>query len=192
MNWLYHGSAAADIRILQPPPSPQYVGEPGVYLSGNLPYALFYIWDREKLGTARKHVTAGIRGGMVYYEEQFDRQTEAFYRGVSGWIYHIHPPKNIRPVENREEMYLCPGQVPVDRGERIPDVYAALLQWEKAGKLTIRRFDRQTEERRAALTGRIAQVIREAGFYAKDPNQAGFFRRYFSAAWEQAKELGPV
>ena len=69
MKKLYHGSAVEGLKILQPL-SPLHSNEEKnvVYLSGNRPYSLFYIWGEDKTGSSYKYVTCGLRDGIVHYE----------------------------------------------------------------------------------------------------------------------------
>lgn len=80
MNILYHGSAVPDIQIIKVTSKLHGTDDTKVlYLTDNLPYSLFYIWDATHNIKTGKHITAWIKDGIVYYEEQFKGQLEAFY-----------------------------------------------------------------------------------------------------------------
>ena len=98
MAYLYHGTHAGGIKVLEPRSLLHGTNESVVYLTGNRVYGLFYIWDREHtMGPA--YITAGIVKGRVIYEEQFPNQLECFYKGVSGWLYTVngsHPNQGLK------------------------------------------------------------------------------------------------
>lgn len=74
MNYLYHGSDVAGITALEPR-SPLHNSDKRVgYLTGNIPYALIYIWDAKHTGYDRTYVTGWLRDGIASYEEQFPDQ----------------------------------------------------------------------------------------------------------------------
>lgn len=76
-----------------------------LYLTGNLSYALVYIWDVEKAGARVKHITCGILRGVVYCEERFANQLEEFYGGVAGYVYRVENTPDFAPVSGREDMF---------------------------------------------------------------------------------------
>lgn len=186
MEYLYHGSAIAGISELEPRSKLHGTRRSVVYLTDNLPCALFYIWDGARVGYGEKHVTGGIKNGIAFYEEQFPNQLERFYGGVSGYLYHIPKMPAVRPLDGREGLYYTGEATAPAKAELIPDVYRALLSQEALGKLEVRRYNEQTPERRRELVELIAAVIVREGFCRDDPARAAFLQKYFSAAWETA------
>lgn len=186
MEYLYHGSAIAGIGALEPRSRLHGTERRVVYLTDNLPCALFYIWDGARIGYQEKHVTGGIRNGIAFYEEQFPNQLETFYGGVSGYLYHIPKTPAVRPLDGREGLYYVGETVAPAKAELIPDVYQALLRCETLGQLEVRRYSEQTPERQRELVELIAAVIIREGFCQNDPARAAFLRKYFAAAWETA------
>ncbi len=87
MDYLYHGSIISGIKYIKPNSRLHGSDKEVVYLTDNIPYALFYIWDKEHNHYSGKHVTAWIKDGTAYYEEQFPNQLKTFYKGVSGYLY---------------------------------------------------------------------------------------------------------
>ena len=74
-EYLYHGTVVPNIKVLNAVSSLHGGGEQKiVYLTDNPAYALLYIWDSVKNLKTGKHVTAWIKDGIVYYEEQFSEQ----------------------------------------------------------------------------------------------------------------------
>ena len=71
-RYLYHGSIVPNITELITN-AKSHDGKSNVlYLTDSLPYSLFYIWDSKHNLKKGKHVTCGIKNGIVYYEEQFE------------------------------------------------------------------------------------------------------------------------
>lgn len=186
MEYVYHGSAVPGIERLEARSVLHGTDRRIVYLTGSVPYALFYIWDEGRIGSPIKHVTGWVKGGTAYYEEQSPRQLERFYRGTSGWLYSAPKTPEMGTVENRESLFYNLGDTPV-QSRQVPDVYEELLRHEAAGELVVLRFEEQTEQRQDELTGLIAEVIVRADFYREDEVQQAFMKKYFSRAWERAE-----
>ena len=190
MEYLYHGSAVPGIQALEARSTLHGTDKRIVYLTDNIPYALFYVWDEGLTGSPVKHVTGWVKGGAAHYEEQFPHQLKRFYRGASGWLYRT-PKGDARAVEGREGLFYAEGDAPVEAAY-IPDVYEALLRHEAAGELRVLRFVEQTRERQEELVELIAQVILRADFYREDSVQRAFMQRYFTQAWKRAEDGRPA
>ena len=185
----YHGSAVANLTELQPLSKLHQSEERVVYLSSGLPYVLFYIWDTAKTGSSRKWVTGRLKDGVAYYEEQFPGQLRAFYEGVHGYIYSILPSESIQPMPQREGLFFSGESVKVYRTQEIPDVYQALLQYEREGKFKLLRFEDASSEKQEELIDRIATYIRESNLLEQDNEHSRFMRKYFVDAWRKAQEV---
>lgn len=183
---LYHGSVQGGITALEPRSLLHGDDERVVYLTDSPAYALLYLWDPARTGSPRKYVTGGIREGEAFYEEQFPHQLEAFYRGVSGWLYELDAPASLHALPGRPRLYYACNDVPVVRAVHVPDAYAALLEHEAAGHMRVLRYTEQSSARQQELTGMIAAYIRQSGFFADDPIQRAFMQRRFADAWAQA------
>jgi len=188
VEYLYHGSAVGGITALEARSKLHGAERRVVYLTDNIPYALFYVWDEGRTGYAGKHVTGWVKNGVAYYEEQFPHQMEEFYRGVPGWLYRAPKGPEIRAVEGRESLFYSPIDTPV-KAEYRSDVYEEFLRFEAAGKLKVLRYLEQTKERQAELIALIAEAIARADFFQEDEAQRAFMKRYFSKAWERALAL---
>lgn len=190
MSYLFHGSHIKGITSLKPCSVLHGSDKKVVWLTEKVPYALIYIWDGEHNNLRReKHVTAWVKEGMTYYEEQFPDQLETFYKGVSGYLYHIPHMPDIKAYENREGMYYCADEVTVERVSFVSDVYDELLRYEQKGDFTVRRFCEQTAERQRELTELMATAILRDNFCEGNEDKAGFYKMYFEKSWEIAKEL---
>ena len=184
----YHGSAVANLAELQPLSKLHQSEEQVVYLSSHLPYVLFYIWDTEKTGSSRKWVTAWLKDGVAYYEEQFPGQLKAFYEGVRGYVYSVLPSDSIQSMPQREDLFYSTEPVKVYHTQEIPDVYQMLLQYEREGKFKLLRFEVASPEKQAELIDRIATYIRESNLLEQDNEHSRFIRKYFVDAWRNAQE----
>ena len=72
-HYFYHGSSRKGIKSIWANSRLHGTNQDVVYLTDNLCYALMYIWDENRL-TTQKHVTCGIKNGILMYEEQFPNQ----------------------------------------------------------------------------------------------------------------------
>ena len=187
----YHGSAIANLTELQPFSRLHHSEEQVIYLSSGLPYVLFYIWDAEKTGSSRKWVTGWLKDGVAYYEEQFPGQLKAFYEGVRGYVYCVLPDDKVQPMPQREDLFYSIDPVKVYRTHEIPDVYQALLQYEREGKFMLLRFEDANPEKQEELINRIAAYIRESKLPEQDSEHSRFMRKYFVDAWRRAQEAIP-
>lgn len=66
-KFLYHGSVSADITELKANSPLHGSDKKVVYLTDNIPYALFYIWDGGHNNYTRKFVTGWIKNKIAYY-----------------------------------------------------------------------------------------------------------------------------
>lgn len=187
MKKFYHGSIVPEITKLEARSKLHNSEEKVVYLTDNVPYALFYIWDEKHNGFDSKHVTGWIKNGIAYYEEQFLDQLKTFYEGVSGYLYRIDDNYDIRQMENRDNMFFSINNVIVSEAVQIIDVYEELLKYEAEGKLVVLRYSEQSEQRQSELVDLIAQAIIHDNFYIENKQQRVFMQKYFTKAWKIAE-----
>lgn len=189
MHFLYHGTVTPNIKTLNAVSSSHEDREQKiVYLTENPAYALLYIWDSVHNLKKGKHVTAWIKDGIVYYEEQFPEQLKAFYEGVSGYLYRVEKNASFRSVQNRESMWYSTENATVESVEYIRNVYDALSEYQKEGKLKIVRFDEVEKSRIDALYSRMADSVSERRLVeAPNDPDALFYQKYFPRVWERAK-----
>lgn len=182
----YHGSITPGIKQLDARSKLHNSENRVVYLTDNIPYALYYIWDAEHNGCSEKYVTGWTRNGIAYYEEQFPEQLKTFYQGVSGYLYRILDTGNISAVENRTNMFFSTESVPIVESILIDDVYEELLKYEAEGKFTVLRYNEQSEDRQNELVDLIVQSIVMADFYTDNKEKQDFTMKYFPEAWKKA------
>ncbi len=188
MNYLYHGSVIANIHIIKAESTLHGTDNTKVfYLTDNLPYSLFYIWDSSHNIKRNKHVTAWIKDGIVYYEEQFEGQLKAFYKGVSGYVYCVESNKNFKPVENRESMWFSETDSAVFKTFIISDVYSEIMKYANEGKVKIINFDEVSKERITDLYNIITQrIIKSELLNNTNSTDAKFYQTFFEKAWNNA------
>ena len=71
-EYLYHGSDYSRITELEARSKLHNTDKKVVYLTDNIPYALYYIWDEKHNGYSRKHVTGWIKNGIDKFEKDKD------------------------------------------------------------------------------------------------------------------------
>lgn len=185
MEYFYHGSTVPGISTLEPRSNRN--GSPVLYLTDHIPYALTYIWDGEKIGYQRKHVTAYIKNGIAFYEEQFPDQLKTFYSGVSGYLYFAKKDLHAEILPEHDGIYFYRSKKQVADYVFISDVYTELLKYESTGHFVVARFNEQSREKQNELVQKIAALLVKNDFYRTDPEKAAFYQKYFALAWEAAK-----
>lgn len=185
-EYLYHGSECIGITELEPRSKLHNTDKKVLYLTDNIPYALYYIWDEKHNGYNEKHVTGWINNGIAYYEEQFPDQLKTFYKGVSGYLYYTFKNSDIQFVEKRKGLYYSLKNTVVAKVIYILDVYEELLKYEASGKLKILRYKEQSERRQQELVDLIATDIVKANFFKDNGAKAQFMKKHFVKAWERA------
>lgn len=183
-NPLYHGTAVKELTVLEPRSVLHGADDIAVvYLTQSFSYALFYIWDEKK---GRKHVTCGLKDGVVYYEEQFPGQLAAFYQGVSGCLYVTGWECLVTRMEGCESMWYSTAPVQVAEKIEIPDVYAAIQEQIAAGNIVV---TQASETFKAQLQERITtEILQKELLFRTDTPEAVLYSQYFPAAWNTARE----
>ncbi len=187
---LYHGSINSDIQILKPISQLHNTNSKVVYLTDNVPYALFYIWDSKHNKKSEKHVTAWIKNGITYYEEQFPNQMKTFYDGVKGYLYSVDCKDNCVPVADRGSMYSCESEISVDNVEVIENIYEALMEFEAKGELKVICFEDVPKERIEDLYNHMTErLVKNKVTENPDTEEAIFYQEYFKSVWDSAVKL---
>ena len=184
LKYFYHGSYISEILWLKASSKLHNSDINVVYLTDCIPYALLYIWDATHNGSKSKHITAWVKNGVTYYEEQFPDQLKTFYQGVTGNLYFIADNPNIKQFDN---FYYSSADVSISKAEQVFDVYEELIKHEEKGSFVILRYNDQSPERQQELTNIIASSIIRADFYKNNEERRNFMKKYFSKAWNIAK-----
>ncbi len=186
---LYHGSAVPDLTELRPLSVLHGSDEKVVYLTSSIPYTLLYIWDAEKTQYSRKWVTGWVEDGIAYYEEQFPGQLKAFYGGVRGYVYSVLKSGDVTALPHREDLFYSKTPIRVCRVTEIPDVYQALLEYERAGQFHVFQYENASVEMQTELTDRIAAYIIKNNLPERGSEESYFMKRYFARAWEKGTTM---
>ena len=187
MKYLYHGSYVSGIQELKANSKLHDTEQNVVYLTDNIPYALFYIWDAEYNGMLGKYVTGWLKDGIAYYEEQFPEQLKTLYQGVCGYLYHIAMTSNFQKVAGHANTFYSPEDCEVAKEEYIEDVYEELLKYEAMGQMKVLRYNEQTQDRKQALHEKMVMGFQRANFYQENEAKAVFMKKHFPKAWAEAE-----
>lgn len=139
---LYHGSDVPNLHELKPFASNH--DKPYAYLSTSDVLSLLYAHNAVKR-------PGGFfpywfdKEGLLHYDEYFPDQTRLLYQGHAGWVYTAEAD-DLTQLEKMPWVYLSEKPVPVAKAEYFPDLYEALLQAEKDGRLMIRRYEDMTDK----------------------------------------------
>lgn len=150
----YHSSPVEGIKILEPRVSNH--DRPLIYFSKKRENVLVYLSNAvEKYcketgfahtGKWTKWGPYGFQDGIQRIEEYYPNALEDTYRGVSGYIYSAETiPESDFPLEIPDAV-VSDQPIPVTHCEFVPDAYAAILQAEKEGLITILRYKDNNEK----------------------------------------------
>ncbi len=184
-QYLYHGSHIGNITVLKPVSKLHGSDKTVVYLTDNPIYAMLYIWDPIHNLKQGKHITAWMKNGVVYYEEQFPNQLKTFYDGVKGYLYKIPITKDC--IKISYGMYYIANATEILSFEEIENVYSVFCDYIQKGEMKVIPFDQMTDERREELYNSITdRIIRDK--LVEDPNSddARFFQKFFPVSWQNA------
>ncbi|MBQ8393150.1 MAG: hypothetical protein IJX51_05185 [Clostridia bacterium] len=189
MKTLYHGTIRKDIEALYPVSKLHNTDKKVVYLTGNIAYALFYIWDGKHNKKQGKYVTCSLKDGIVYYEELFPNMLEAFYKGVKGYVYEIENDNSFFEVLENEDMWYSEKTAYPNNVIYISDVYEEILKHEQKGQIKIIRFNDVKPERIQSLNEHIKnKIIANKLLDKPDSEDSIFYSIYFTDLWEEIKK----
>lgn len=187
--YLYHGSYIGKIEKLIANSKQHDNNEKKIlYLTSNYAYSLFYIWDSVKNHRSKKYITAYIKDGIVYYEEQFPNQFCEFYNNVKGYVYYVEESnKFLNGTE--ESFYISNNDVDVIKYDYIDNVYNKILEYVNKGLVKILYFNEQSKERQDYLIQMIVHVILRDSLIGSNNEEELFLKKYFVEAYSKAVEL---
>lgn len=170
---LYHGSATPNITVLRPTLSNH--GKPYAYLTDDPTLALLYAHN--PLTPPEGYFPYFYnKEGTLCYDEYFP-DALSLYRGFGGYVYTAEVDTLPR-LEKMPWVYLSEAPVPVSECRPIPDLYEALLEAEREGKLIINRFGTLSEAR---LQGIYQMLRREAEREQLREHPEREYARFFQA-----------
>ena len=173
---LYHGSSTGGIIALRPSISNH--DKPYVYLTDCAVLALLYAYNpiARPSGFFPYYFD---KAGLLHYEEYFPDQTRKMYAKHSGWIYTAEADSLTR-LDKMPWVYLSETDIPISDATFIPDIYAALMEAETAGRLVLHRYEDASEEQH-----RINRhVVRKSLEGHADGDYVRFLREHMPDAFE--------
>lgn len=184
--YIYHGSFVSNITTLKPNLKMHNGKEEKiVYLTSNYAYALFYIWDPVNNHRKNKYITAYIKDGIVYYEEQFPNQFYEFYHKVNGCVYYVlESDAFIKGSE--ESFYISNDDTKVVKCDFIDNVHNKILEYINKGLVKILYYNEQPKEKQESLKEKIVHVILKKQIIGSDNEEELFFKKYFVEAYNRA------
>lgn len=184
--YLYHGSHIEKIeKLIANSKQHNRNEEKVVYLTSNYAYSLFYIWDAVKNHRIKKYITAYIKDGIVYYEEQFPNQFYEFYNEVKGYVYYVKESDKFLNG-NEESFYISNSDVDVIKADYIDNVYKKILEYVDKGLVKILYFNEQSKEKQDYLIGMTVQTILKKQLIGSNNENELFFKKYFIEAYQKA------
>ena len=168
----YHASPTGGIERLEPRVSNH--GVPLIYFSRKRENVLVYLSNAvEKYcretgfvydGRWQKWGPYGFdKNGVQRLEEYYPNALEKTYRGVSGYIYRASRIEEADFELSIPDAAVSRTPVDVDGVEFVPDAYEAILQAEKAGLLTVLRYEDMPERMQAWNRKTIREEYAAAG-----------------------------
>lgn len=189
-KYLYHGSAIGGIAELKANSKLHSTQTDVLYLTDSLPYSLFYIWDPVHNLKNGKHVTAWIKNGIVYYEEQFRNQLGRFYEGVGGYVYTVENTADFNRVPDRESMWYSKNNAGVCKTQYFSNVYEEIQKYVSAGLVKLIAYEEADKDRIKRLYESIADgILRKGLLEAAESGDAMFYQTFFGSAWEMAVSM---
>ena len=167
---LYHGSSVPHLTELKPFLSNHE--KPFVYLTDDQTLALLYAHNP----IARP---GGFfpywfdKSGQLHYDEFFSGQTSLIYEHHDGWVYSAET-QDLPRLDKMPWVYLSNTPVPLRGAEHIPDLYRALLDAEKVGRIIIHRYEDIPPEQQE----RHRQVVRRSFADHGEDDYMRFMRTY--------------
>lgn len=174
---LYHGSPAPNLPVLTPRLSTH--SRSLVYLT-DIP-ELAAIYAHNPLTPPNYFFSYYVRDGALHYDEYFPNQLEEFYAGREGFVYTADlDTQALDRLDSMPWVYMSENPVVPTDCRHIPDLYAELLSYERAGRLIIHRHADLSPKYLATIHRLIAQEIADRGLRdTPDDEYAVFLRARF-------------
>lgn len=147
-------------------------------MTTSLPMALMY-------GVRNFEYTYGYtRDGQIYFEEYYPDALRLLYEGKSASLYECSPVATETTRIPNEVVSTLP--VRVLREIYIPDVMVALLEQQRQGTLTIRRYDELSPSMKAWIFKAELREIKERNLLHTPCPMADYMKRCYPAVWAAA------
>lgn len=175
---LYHGTTVGGLKTLSAK-SRNKDKTPVLYLTDNWSYSLFYIRDREI-----DFVTCGVdTDGIVHYDEKFQNQLKALYKGMTGYIYEVEA--DAQPTKTNG-IYVTLGDAKVLRQIPIADAYDVIQEEIHKGNVSFVPFEALTEEQRELNREGMRRLLRSG--HNLSVTKKEFLHLHFPEEWQEVYE----
>lgn len=153
---LYHGSGVSNIKRLRPFASNH--DKPYVYLTHS--DVLATIYAHNPLTRPNGFFSYWWnKDGVLCYDEYFENQLEVIYSGKKGYVYECEGEYS--QLERMPWVYLSEQHVPVIKCREIFNLYEQLLQYEKEGRLIVRRWHTVSEKQREIWENVVRRSLKQ-------------------------------
>lgn len=176
----YHCSPTQGLKVLEPRKPEQFEKPARVYMTTSLPMALMY-------GVRNFEYTYGYtKTGEIYFEEYFPNALEELYRGKTASLY-ICAPMTVEatPIPNEA---VSEQTVAVLEEIVVPDVREALLEQERLGALSIRRYNQLSPKMLEWILRAEAEEIRKRNLLKAGGPMADYIRQHYPQSWKLAEQ----
>ena len=171
----YHGSVVGGLHVILANAKSHTDGSMAAYFTTDRVYALVCCRCRTE-----NFVTMGPdRNGKQHYFERFPDQLKVMYEGKEGFLYQ---PLSAACLKNTKgHTWESPEDVPVVLREHVQNVYAEILQEEKAGNVIIHRYDEIDPGEQKLHANHIRDDL------INNPNRIDrdFYIEHFSSLWDK-------
>jgi len=180
----FHGSNVPNLTVLRPQVSEH--GMPLVYLTTNpVIAALYTVHPVEKPYSWYPY---GFSGTTPVYTEYYPDALRDIYGGKMGYIYHSRCEVELS-LDNPTAIgcaLVSRKPILVDGYTAVTDVYESLLEYERAGKLIVRRYETLSEKQKAFAEKMLLEEIQKHKLKEKDCDYSRFLQARFAEVWEKA------
>lgn len=186
----YHGSSVKNLEVLKPHASPYSNMQIScVYMTTHKQLALHYIWDTKR--SVVKSPMLNIRkDGILVFQEMFSGALEYFYKGLSGYIYHIIGDYEISDKIGVVNCAYSEEPVKVAGSEYIDDVYEKILDYGKHGRFIYEKFENHSEQRHTLIRNIIMCGIKRNDLLNNTSHPDHLFcQQKYPQYWEEALEI---
>ena len=180
----FHGSSVSGLQELKPQVSEH--GMPLVYLTSNpVVAALYTVRPVEKPFSWYPY---SFSGTTPVYTEYYPDALRDIYRGKMGFIYRSRCEVELSLDDPTSVGCALVSRKPVtvDGYTCLADVYEALLEYERAGTLIIKRYETLTEKQRGLFEKMLTEEIQKHKLKETDCDYGRFLQERFADVWENA------
>lgn len=169
---LYHGSHVGGITELKPAQSGS--SDPRVYFSTSETLSLIYAHNPVRpYGFFPYRFT---KEGQLCYDEYFPDAMREIYSGHGGWVYTCDA--ELTQHERLPWAYTSTEPVKVESSYFVPDLYEAMLEAERDGRLLVHRYETISERMLENIRKMVLEEVESQNLRAEwDTNVYALFLR---------------